>query len=74
METHSNGREGTCSEALYSTDAGYAYASGNDFGTCGSGNTADSTSAFSTGYSYSLDAASSVKSIVTSGAGPNLTC
>lgn len=66
--------EGTCSEALYSTDAGYAYATGNDFGTCSSGNEADVGTLTSPGYSYTLDATTNVKSIVTASAGPNMTC
>ena len=65
--------EGTCSSALYSTDGGYAYASGNDFGTCESGNTALSGSLSSVPYQYTLTATSSVKSSVIAGAGPNLT-
>lgn len=72
--THTDYREGTCSEALYSTDAGYAYATGNDFGTCSSGNEADVGTLTSPGYSYTLDATTSVKSIVTASAGPNMTC
>ncbi|CEL55921.1 putative pectate lyase A OS=Neosartorya fumigata (strain ATCC MYA-4609 / Af293 / CBS 101355 / FGSC A1100) GN=plyA PE=3 SV=1 [Rhizoctonia solani AG-1 IB] len=55
---------------LYSTDNGYANASGNDFGS--SSNTALSTSWSSVGYSYSLTATSSVKSYVNSNAGAKL--
>ncbi|CAE6457208.1 unnamed protein product [Rhizoctonia solani] len=55
---------------LYSTDNGYANASGNDFG--GASNTALSTSWSSVGYSYSLTATSSVKSYVNSNAGAKL--
>jgi pectate lyase len=64
---------GTCSDALYSTDGGYAYASGNDFGTCGTGNTALAGSFTTPPYSYSLTATASVKSIVTANAGAILT-
>ncbi|CAG7849094.1 Probable pectate lyase A; Flags: Precursor [Serendipita indica DSM 11827] len=64
--------EGTCSSALYSTDGGFAYASGNDFGTCSSGNTALSGSLSSVPYQYTLTATSSVKSTVVAGAGANL--
>ncbi|QRW09360.1 pectate lyase [Ceratobasidium sp. AG-Ba] len=55
---------------LYSTDNGYANASGNDFG--GKSNTAISTSWSSVGYSYSLMATGSVKSYVNSNAGAKL--
>ncbi|CAE6423587.1 unnamed protein product [Rhizoctonia solani] len=55
---------------LYSTDNGYANASGNDFG--GAGNTALSTSWSSVGYSYTLTATGSVKSYVNSNAGAKL--
>ncbi|KAG8677974.1 hypothetical protein FRC09_020235 [Ceratobasidium sp. 395] len=55
---------------LYSTDNGYANASGNDFG--GASNTALATSWSSVGYSYSLTATSSVKSYVNSNAGAKL--
>ncbi|QRV73319.1 pectate lyase [Ceratobasidium sp. AG-Ba] len=55
---------------LYSTDNGYANASGNDFG--GASNTALTTSWSSVGYSYSLTATSSVKSYVNSNAGAKL--
>jgi pectate lyase len=65
---------GTCSDPLYSTDAGYAYATGNDFGTCSNGNEALAGTLSTVPYPYSLDAASSVPSIVVAGAGPSLTC
>ncbi|CCO31624.1 putative pectate lyase A [Rhizoctonia solani AG-1 IB] len=52
---------------LYSTDNGYANASGNDFGSAS--NTALTTSWSSVGYSYSLTAVGSVKSYVNSNAG-----
>ncbi|CAE6454427.1 unnamed protein product [Rhizoctonia solani] len=55
---------------LYSTDNGYANASGNDFG--GASNTAATTSWSSVGYSYSLTAVGSVKSYVNSNAGAKL--
>ncbi|CAE6488121.1 unnamed protein product, partial [Rhizoctonia solani] len=55
---------------LYSTDNGYANASGNDFS--GASSTALSTSWSSVGYSYSLTATSSVKSYVNSNAGAKL--
>ncbi|CAE6473494.1 unnamed protein product [Rhizoctonia solani] len=55
---------------LYSTDNGYANASGNDFG--GKTNAALSTSWSDVGYSYSLTATSSVKSTVNSNAGATL--
>lgn len=63
---------GTCSKALYSTDGGYAVASGNDFGSCSSGNTATAGSLQSVPYSFTLTSTSSVKSTVTSGAGAKL--
>ncbi|PVF97225.1 pectin lyase-like protein [Serendipita vermifera] len=63
---------GTCSKALYSTDGGYAVASGNDFGSCSSGNTATAGSLKSVPYSFTLTSTSSVKSTVTSGAGAKL--
>ncbi|CAE6359133.1 unnamed protein product [Rhizoctonia solani] len=52
---------------LYSTDNGYANASGNDFG--GKSNSAPPTSWSAVGYSYSLTETSSVKSTVNSNAG-----
>ncbi|KDN41220.1 hypothetical protein RSAG8_07634, partial [Rhizoctonia solani AG-8 WAC10335] len=55
---------------LYSTENGYANASGNDFG--GASNTALTTSWSSVGYSYTLTATSSVKSYVNSNAGAKL--
>ncbi|CAE6527367.1 unnamed protein product [Rhizoctonia solani] len=55
---------------LYSTDNGYANASGNDFGD--GSNTALTTSWNSVGYSYTLTATSSVKSYVNSNAGAKL--
>ncbi|CEL54476.1 hypothetical protein RSOLAG1IB_07079 [Rhizoctonia solani AG-1 IB] len=55
---------------LYSTDNGYANASGNDFG--GASSTALTTSWSSVGYSYTLTATSSVKSYVNSNAGAKL--
>ncbi|KAB5594194.1 hypothetical protein CTheo_2410 [Ceratobasidium theobromae] len=55
---------------LYSTDGGFANASGNDFGSGSS--TAETTSWNSVGYSYSLTATSSVKSYVNSNAGAKL--
>ncbi|CAE6497109.1 unnamed protein product [Rhizoctonia solani] len=55
---------------LYSTDNGYANASGNDFG--GKSNAALSTSWNAVGYSYSLTATSLVKSAVDSNAGATL--
>jgi pectate lyase len=60
---------GTCSDPLYSTDGGYAYASGNDFGTCSSGNTALAGTFSTPPYAFSLTATSSVQSIVTANAG-----
>jgi pectate lyase len=64
---------GTCGDPLYSTDGGYAVARGNDFGVCSTGNTAPSGSLSSVPYSYSLTPTSNVKSVVTGGAGANLT-
>ncbi|KAG9077348.1 hypothetical protein FRC06_008965 [Ceratobasidium sp. 370] len=58
------------SKPLYSTDNGYANASGNDFG--GASNTALTTSWSSVGYSYTLTATSSVKSYVNANAGAKL--
>ncbi|KAG8737252.1 hypothetical protein FRC10_008402 [Ceratobasidium sp. 414] len=58
------------SKPLYSTDNGYANASGNDFG--GASNTALTTTWSSVGYSYTLTATSSVKSYVNSNAGAKL--
>ncbi|KAG8700615.1 hypothetical protein FRC11_012798 [Ceratobasidium sp. 423] len=55
---------------LYSTDNGYANASGNDFG--GKSNAALTTSWDAVGYSYTLTETSSVKSIVSSNAGATL--
>ncbi|KAG8822642.1 hypothetical protein FRC17_009499 [Serendipita sp. 399] len=71
LRVENNVWRGTCSKALYSTDGGYAQASGNDFGTCSSGNTAPSSS-LSIPYSYSLLATSSVISSVTANAGAKL--
>ncbi|KAG9090401.1 hypothetical protein FS749_000547 [Ceratobasidium sp. UAMH 11750] len=58
------------SKPLYSTDNGYANASGNDFG--GASNTALTTTWSSVGYSYTLTAVGSVKSYVNSNAGAKL--
>ncbi|KAG8737250.1 hypothetical protein FRC10_008400 [Ceratobasidium sp. 414] len=58
------------SKPLYSTDNGYANASGNDFG--GASNTALTTSWSSVGYSYSLTATASVKANVNANAGAKL--
>ncbi|KAG9081516.1 hypothetical protein FS749_007606, partial [Ceratobasidium sp. UAMH 11750] len=58
------------SKPLYSTDNGYANASGNDFG--GASNTALTTSWSSVGYSYTLTATASVKSYVNFNAGAKL--
>ncbi|KAG6843979.1 hypothetical protein H0H87_010988 [Tephrocybe sp. NHM501043] len=55
---------------LYSTDEGYAVATGNDFG--GASNTALTGSFTKPPYSYSLIATSSVRSSVVSGAGQTL--
>ncbi|KAG9122068.1 hypothetical protein FRC07_001700, partial [Ceratobasidium sp. 392] len=55
------------SKPLYSTDNGYANASGNDFG--GASNTAPATSWSAVGYSYTLTATASTKSYVNSNAG-----
>ncbi|CAE6484723.1 unnamed protein product [Rhizoctonia solani] len=55
---------------LYSTDNGYANASGNDFG--GASSTALTTTWNSVGYSYTLTATSSVKAYVNSNAGAKL--
>ncbi|PVF96910.1 putative pectate lyase 1 [Serendipita vermifera] len=63
---------GTCGDALYSTDGGYAVARGNEFSVCSTGNTAPSGSLSSVPYSYSLTPTSNVKSVVTGGAGANL--
>ncbi|CAE6475392.1 unnamed protein product [Rhizoctonia solani] len=52
---------------LYSTDNGYANASGNDFG--GASSTALTTTWNSVGYSYTLTATASVKSYVNANAG-----
>ncbi|KAB5594196.1 hypothetical protein CTheo_2412 [Ceratobasidium theobromae] len=59
-----------CDKALYSTDGGYANASGNDFG--GASNTASTTTWSSVGYSYTLLDASAVKTYVNSHAGATL--
>ncbi|CAE6439967.1 unnamed protein product [Rhizoctonia solani] len=58
------------SKPLYSTDNGYANASGNDFG--GASNTALTTTWSSVGYSYTLTATTSVKAYVNSNAGAKL--
>ncbi|KAG8822643.1 hypothetical protein FRC17_009500 [Serendipita sp. 399] len=71
LRVENNVWTGTCSKALYSTDGGYAQASGNDFGTCESGNTAPSGS-LSIPYSYSLLPTSSVPSSVVANAGAKL--
>ncbi|KAF8602559.1 pectate lyase B [Ceratobasidium sp. AG-I] len=55
---------------LYSTDGGYANASGNDFG--GASNTAATTSWNAVGYPYTLTATASVKSYVNTNAGAKL--
>ncbi|KEP49077.1 pectate lyase [Rhizoctonia solani 123E] len=55
---------------LYSTDNGYANASGNDFG--GASSTALTTSWSSVGYPYTLLATSAVKAAVNSNAGAKL--
>ncbi|KAF8602566.1 pectate lyase B [Ceratobasidium sp. AG-I] len=55
------------SKPLYSTDAGYANASGNDFG--GASNTASTTTWSAVGYSYTLTATASTKAYVNANAG-----
>ncbi|KAG8774843.1 hypothetical protein FRC15_001020 [Serendipita sp. 397] len=72
LRVENNVWTGTCSSALYSTDGGYAQASGNDFGTCESGNTA-LAGTLSIPYSYTLLSTSSVISSVTANAGAKLT-
>ncbi|KAG8735707.1 hypothetical protein FRC10_010236 [Ceratobasidium sp. 414] len=57
----------SCKKPLYSTDNGYANASGNDFG--GVNSTALTTTWNSVGYSYTLKDASTVKAYVNSVAG-----
>ncbi|KAB5594195.1 hypothetical protein CTheo_2411 [Ceratobasidium theobromae] len=52
---------------LYSTDSGYANASGNDFG--GASNTALTTTWTDVGYSYTLTATASTKAYVNANAG-----
>ncbi|PVF92985.1 putative pectate lyase 1 [Serendipita vermifera] len=64
---------GTCSSPLYSTDGGYAYATGNDFGTCSAGNEALVGTLTSVPYSYTLTPTANVASLVTCGAGPKFT-
>jgi pectate lyase len=64
---------GTCSEALYVTDGGFAVARDNDFGTCTVTNAAPEGTLTSVPYTYTLTPAANVKSVVTSGAGANLT-
>ncbi|KAK0490245.1 polysaccharide lyase family 1 protein [Armillaria novae-zelandiae] len=60
-------------DAIYSTDGGYAVASGNDFGDDGENTAPTGTiSASSLGYSYTLLAASKVASSVQSSAGQTL--
>jgi pectate lyase len=51
-------------------DKGFAWLAGNDLG--GGSNTAPQGTSLTMPYSYSLDATSSVKTIVTAGAGANL--
>ncbi|KAH9940792.1 pectate lyase [Epithele typhae] len=58
------------SKPLYSTDGGYAVASGNDFG--GASNSAPTGSFTSAPYSYSMISASSVRSAVVGSAGATL--
>ncbi|QRV73430.1 pectate lyase [Ceratobasidium sp. AG-Ba] len=60
----------SCKKPLYSTDNGYANASGNDFG--GVTNTALTTTWSAVGYPYTLKAASEVKAYVESVAGAKL--
>ncbi|KAG9077306.1 hypothetical protein FS749_010816 [Ceratobasidium sp. UAMH 11750] len=60
----------SCKKTLYSTDNGYANASGNDFG--GVASTALTTTWSSVGYSYTLKDASAVKDYVESVAGAKL--
>ncbi|KAJ1309321.1 hypothetical protein OPQ81_004982 [Rhizoctonia solani] len=60
----------SCDKGLYSTDNGYANASGNDFG--GASNTALTTTWSSVGYSYTLTATASVKASVNANAGAKL--
>jgi pectate lyase len=55
---------------LYSTDAGYAVARGNDFG--GANNTALVGSLTTMPYSYTLTATASVRSLVVGSAGQTL--
>ncbi|KAG9093875.1 hypothetical protein FRC06_011331 [Ceratobasidium sp. 370] len=57
----------SCSDPLYSTDSGYANASGNDFGSAS--NTALTTTWNAVGYSYTLKDTSTVKTYVNSVAG-----
>ncbi|KAG9076209.1 hypothetical protein FRC06_009638 [Ceratobasidium sp. 370] len=57
----------SCSDPLYSTDSGYANASGNDFG--GASNTALTMTWNAVGYSYTLKDTSTVKAYVNSVAG-----
>ncbi|KAK0492738.1 pectate lyase B [Armillaria luteobubalina] len=60
-------------KAIYSTDGGYAVASGNDFGDDGKNTASTGTiSASSLGYSYTLLATSKVASSVKSSAGQTL--
>lgn len=58
------------SKPVYSTDAGYAVAQGNDLG--GGSNTAPTGTLTTVPYSYSLDAVTAVKANVLAGAGANL--
>lgn len=55
---------------MYSTDGGYAFARGNDFG--GASNKAPTGTLTAVPYAYSQCSTSSVKSIVLSGVGANL--
>ncbi|KAB5594198.1 Pectate lyase [Ceratobasidium theobromae] len=59
-----------CKKPLYTTDNGYANASGNDFG--GVDSTALTTTWDAVGYTYTLKSASDVKDYVNSNAGANL--
>ena len=53
--------------AIYSTDVGYVVASGNDLG--GGANTAPTGTISSVPYAYTLDATTSVPSVVLANAG-----
>ncbi|KAG6915666.1 hypothetical protein DXG01_010496 [Tephrocybe rancida] len=65
-----NTRDGT-NQPLYATDAGFAVATGNDFG--GASNTAPVGTFTKAPYSYTLLATSSVRASVTANAGQTLT-